>query len=135
MNRERFETLLAAYGADPKRWPAEERAAAKAFNPDLAGEARSIDALLDIAREAPQTNPGLASKIMNAAPRKAARTSFAFDRRAALALAACAVVGVVVGYGSGRLAPVGEDPDAALMTALEMSFEGPWDVTSGGEGG
>ena len=33
MDRERFEHLLAAYGGDFRRWPAEDRAAAGAMSP------------------------------------------------------------------------------------------------------
>ena len=52
MDLNRFETLVAAYGATPSRWPEEERDAAEAFARDhpragaLLAEADSIDALL-----------------------------------------------------------------------------------------
>lgn len=53
MTFERLTEILDAYGADPARWPADERAAARAFaakDPRAAGaldEARRLDNLLD----------------------------------------------------------------------------------------
>ena len=54
MTDERFFQILEAYGADPARWPADERAEAEAFaldHPDLMADAaqseRDLDALLD----------------------------------------------------------------------------------------
>lgn len=134
MNRERFEQVLAAYGADPQRWPEGERGALEAYaaaNADAAAllvEAREIDALLDVTREPLAPNPQLASRILNAAPRKAART-LSFDTRARWALAACALLGVVAGFGGGRLAPSAstEDTEAMALAALDAAFsEAAW---------
>ncbi len=50
MNPERFATLIEAYGAEPSRWPADERAAALGFvdhNPELAVPLLRAAALLD----------------------------------------------------------------------------------------
>lgn len=50
MSPERFATLIDAYGAEPSRWPADERAAALAFidhNPELAGPLLRAAAWLD----------------------------------------------------------------------------------------
>ena len=129
MNRERFEQVLAAYGADPKRWPADERAALEAYaaaNADAAmslADARDIDAILDQAREPLAPNAQLASRILNAAPRKALRT-VSFDARARWALAACALLGVIAGYGGGRFAPSAssEDTEAMALAALDAAF-------------
>jgi len=59
VNEERFKTLLDAYGADPARWPQEEREAALAWQRDNSviaqswiDEALAIDALLDTVSEA-----------------------------------------------------------------------------------
>ena len=52
MDPQRFEALIAAYGATPARWPEEERMAAEAFARNdpraasLLAEADTIDALL-----------------------------------------------------------------------------------------
>ena len=48
MNAERLDQILEMYGADPKRWPAEERAAAEALlasgvGVDALAEARALD--------------------------------------------------------------------------------------------
>lgn len=125
MDRARFEALLAAYGADVNRWPDGERADAQAFVvahgdkvDDARQEAREIDAMLAHASGTPNTN-ALAARILAAAPRRAE----VFDRRALLALAACAVFGVVLGYGGGLLAPAPLEDDSYFA----MAFEAPGD--------
>lgn len=128
MNRERFAQLLEAYGADLKRFPAAERTDAEAYLAAHAAEAaaalaeaRALDAMLEAAREAPASNPALASQIMNTAPRRHVRAA-SFDRRTGWALAACAVFGVALGYGGGLLAPAVQDPDSVILAALEATF-------------
>lgn len=127
MDRERFAYLLDAYGADFRRWPAEARAQAAAFAAQdaeaaaLIGEARKLDAVLDGARDEAGPSADLAARILAAAPR-AKRP--AFDRRAMLALAACAVFGVLIGYGGGMLAPAPAEDDSYFSMAFEApSFE------------
>jgi hypothetical protein len=125
MDRERFAHLLDAYGGDFKRWPAEERASAAAFAAQdadaarLLAEARALDAALDAGRETAAPSPDLAARILAQAPRPERR---AFDRRALIALAACAVFGVVIGYGGGLLAPAPEEDDAYFTMAFEAPF-------------
>lgn len=120
MDRERFEHLLAAYGGDIGRWPAEERASAAIFaaqNADAAAalkEAEALDRALDQTGGEPDT-AALAERILAHAP----RAKPWLDRRAALALAACAVFGVVLGYGGGRLAPAADVDDAYFAAAFE----------------
>ncbi len=131
MDRKRFEQVLDAYGADPKRWPEAERAEADAFraaHPDIAdalvAQARTLDGLLDTARDPARDTSLLAARILKQAPvAPAARSNFL---RPAIALAACAVFGIVLGFGGGMLAPHGESADAALTAAF-----GDW---GGGEG-
>jgi ferric-dicitrate binding protein FerR (iron transport regulator) len=123
MDRERFEVLLDAYGADFQRWPAEARAAGEAFaaqNAEAAAllrEAQALDRALGLAADAPDTS-ALAARILADAPRR--RT--AFNTRAALALAACAVFGVVLGYGGGMLAPLADQDDGYFTAAFEAPF-------------
>lgn len=75
MDLNRFETLVAAYGATPSRWPEEERDAAEAFargDPRAAAllaEADSIDALL-FAHKAAEPSRTLRTMVIEAAPRK-----------------------------------------------------------------
>jgi hypothetical protein len=50
MTEERFLQLVGAYGADPSRWPADERAAASAYlaaNPELVAACVTAEAELD----------------------------------------------------------------------------------------
>lgn len=128
MDRERFATLLDAYGADFRRWPAETRAAGVAFAAQdaeaatLMADARKLDAMLDGAREVEAPSDALADRIMAFAPRVVRP---AFDRRAMLALAACAVFGIVLGYGAGLLAPAPIEDDSYFSMAFEapLAFE------------
>lgn len=124
MDRERFEHLLEAYGADFRRWPAETRADAVAYaaqNADAAAavtEAQAMDQVLAAARLEPAPSPDLAARILAQAP----RSQRGFDRRALLALAACAVFGVVLGYGGGLLAPPPLEDDVYFTMAFEAPF-------------
>lgn len=124
MNRERFEQLLEAYGADSARWPAADRAAAAEFAARHAGElagalddARALDAALATTRGGAIETSALAAKVLAGAPRR--RTPF--DRRAVWALAACAVFGVAIGYGGGLLAPPADTDEGYFA----MAFEAP----------
>lgn len=126
MDRTRFESLAAAYGADFQRWPANERAAAAAYAgaheaeaAAVLAEARASDAMLDAGRVAEPDTGLLAARILAQAPK---RRDAGFDRRAMLALAACAVFGVLLGYGGGLLAPPMETDDAAFAAAFEAPF-------------
>lgn len=125
MDRERFEALLDAYGADFHRWPAETRAAAASYAAQsadaaaLLDEARKLDAVLDTARATPAPSPDLVARILAQAPRP---QRAAFDRRAMFALAACAVFGVVLGYGGGLLAPPAPEDDSYFAMAFEAPF-------------
>jgi ferric-dicitrate binding protein FerR (iron transport regulator) len=119
MNRERFDHLLAAYGGDFSRWPAEERAAAAIFvaqDAEAAAALREAQALdRALGRNETSDTSALAARILAQAPR--ARPWL--DRRAALALAACAVFGIVLGYGGGMLAPAPDVDDAYFAAAFE----------------
>jgi hypothetical protein len=128
--------LLDAFGADLRRWPADERAAAEAFATQHAGEmavslaaARALDGVLEDARAAEPPSPALTSRILMAAPRARARTQ-GFDRRAGWALAACALLGVMLGFSGGLLAPVAGADDAYFSVA----FEAPSASLPGDEG-
>lgn len=75
MNARRLAELLDVYGADPQRWPEDERAAAEtllATSPELrarAETAASLDALLDAAPAAPAPSAALRDRILASAPR------------------------------------------------------------------
>lgn len=125
MDRERFTELLDAYGADFRRWPAETRAEAAACAAQdaeaaaLIAEARRLDAALDAARDEAQPSADLAVRILAQAPRA---QRLALDRSAMLALAACAVSGVVLGYGGGLFAPPPVEDEAFFTMAFEAPF-------------
>ncbi len=134
MDRQRFEHLLEAYGADFVRWPAEERAAGAAYAAANAGEvaallddARAIDAALDT-RRAPADAPELLAARILAAHKKQRSV---VDWRAVAALAACAVFGVVIGYGGGLMAPVADDEAAYFASTFETPT---YDLEEGEEG-
>jgi len=126
MDRQRFEVLLDAYGADFARWPAEERDSGAAFAAAHAGvlaaalaEARALDAALRLAQENAPDVALLERRILAKAPR-----ADGIDRRAGWALAACVLLGIVLGYGAGLSAPVA-DGDHYLELALEAPFGMP----------
>ena len=110
MTAERFNELIAAYGADARRWPADERAAADAFmaaEPDVAraalAEADAIDALLH-ASATPRVSAALRDRVIASAAGaglKARREGRRWLDRLGLALgagwAAAACAGVVAG--------------------------------------
>lgn len=121
MDRERFEYLLAAYGGDLSRWPADARAGAAALAAQDAAAARALkeagalDRALDSAQDAARDTSVLAARILAQAPVQKPWV----DRRALMALAACALFGVVLGYGGGLLAPVSASEDAYFAAAFE----------------
>ena len=124
MERQRFNTIVAAYGADPKRWPKAERESAlqlmRAEAIDLS-EARALDALLDLAAPTPAPSDLLTRRVLRAAPKSTFRPA-----RLGWAVAATALIGALVGYGAGAVAPAGHgDSDEVLALAL--------DPLSGGE--
>jgi len=75
MDLNRFETLVAAYGATPSRWPEEERAAAEAFAradrraTALLSEADTIDTLL-FAHKVAEPSRTLRTMVIEGAPTK-----------------------------------------------------------------
>lgn len=111
---DRLRSLIDAYGAEPARWPADERAAALLLLANSA-EARAyaqdagvLDAMLDRAPLRPTVTvdpAALAAKITRAPNRRAAaratwsrRPVFGFGWPNLAALAAAAIVGFVVGW-------------------------------------
>ena len=110
MTAERFNALIAAYGADARRWPENERAAAQAFmaaQPAAAraalAEADSIDALLQ-STPVPQVSQALRDRVVASATTaglKARKHGLLWLDRLALAFgagwAAAACAGVAAG--------------------------------------
>ena len=128
----RFETLVAAYGATPSRWPEAERAAAEAFARDdpraraLLAEADSIDALL-FAHKAPQPSATLRAMVIEAAPRKRRLAGRARLWWSGLALAMAGASGMLAGSAAtAALEPVSANVQMYVheeMPALDYSAE------------
>jgi hypothetical protein len=106
MTLARLAELLDAYGAEPTRWPAAERAAAEALlasdprGAELQRAARSLDERLDMV-EVSEPSAHLQARVLEIPIRHAAapvRVMFAGWRLAAVALLPCAL-----GFASGAL--------------------------------
>ena len=126
MDRARFEYLLDAYGADFRRWPPQERDAAVAFAranvealAPLLNAARTLDAKLNWATDAPPASSDLINRIMAAASRARPAPPRKFAPAAGWALAACTLLGVLIGYGGGALAAPSADQDDYFTAAFE----------------
>lgn len=137
MDRKRFEHLLDAYGADFRRWPEAERASAAAFAvaraDELAApiaEARALDAAFAAGAAAAAFDPALSARILAAAPKaRPAPRRQGFAPLAGWALAACAMMGVLLGYGAGAMAQPSDDG-----SYFAAAFEAPADAPPGDEG-
>lgn len=136
MDHRRLEQLIAAYGAEPARWPSAERVAAEALALGLdLGPERALDAALDaFAVEAPSL--ALRQRILGHAPQsrlaRAWRPSGAFWLSGASLAAACAV-GVVFGVSlggamAGSAAQVDRDAEASSPFGAVTVFSSPIDV-------
>jgi hypothetical protein len=138
MTLDRLKELLDAYGADPDRWPLEERMAmldllarSEAAR-DLAAQAAALDSLLD---QAPLPIPStaaaeaLAARIMRRLPARLAaragaklRPAFGWPNWAALA--AAAVAGLVIGWSSLGVGPgLAAGPELADVLASPAALE------------
>ena len=110
MTAERFLALVAAYGADRRRWPEGERAAAEAFaaaRSDIAGpalaEADAVDALLHRS-PTPQVSMALRDRVLAAAASagdKAGRAGRVWIDRLSLAFGAGWAVATCAGVVAG----------------------------------
>jgi hypothetical protein len=139
MNRERMTTILAAYGAAPARWPDAERAAALAWADahaeDFALIARAeaaLDSMLALDRRDVGDDVALFARIVASAPDGEGGGDVvrpAFGRREAphgfwrqaTALAACAVLGLAIGFANAPAADdAGHEMDAAFGAAFQM---------------
>jgi hypothetical protein len=130
--------LLDAYGADFERWPRDERAAGLAFAQDkseaaapLLGAAQALDAKLNWARSQVAPSAALSARILAAAPRASSAKRAPNLAPAGWALAACALLGVLIGYGGGALAAPAADQDEYFAAA----FEAPPAIIDAGDPG
>jgi hypothetical protein len=128
----RLREVLAAYGAAPRRWPAEERSdaerllASSAEAKILSREAAALDALLDQApRPAlPRIEAAALAAGISARPQAPARRRLQdMIWLRAVGLAAAALIGFVV--GTTQLADLGEQP-AASPAPIDVAEISPW---------
>jgi hypothetical protein len=139
----RFRRLIAAYGADPARWPPGQRAGAEALlagSPTaraLLAEAQAFDSLL-MADPTPPADEQLAAAIIaraTAAPQErapaiAAGRAIALDWSLsrlwpqAVGLAAAAVLGFVIGWTDLLPADFGGDDTIDLSDMIDGGVDG-----------
>lgn len=131
MTPERFQTIVAAYGADPRRWPDKERAAAEAWAELHPGEADAalagsagLDAWLAAHTVAPPDNVFIERVVATAPVRHPAR------QRARLWWQGAAFAGIGLAGGlAGAFAVsffvlTGTPPAAHDASYLTSSFDG-----------
>lgn len=146
MNRDRMQAILDAYGVDAKRWPEDERVAAQAWSEShaedfatMAREAAALDAVLAFDVRDGVDDAALAARVLamragdNVVTGNFTRHSAANDWwRPAAALAACAVLGLAIGFtGAPRGDDIAMDIDAAFGAAFDMQAVGAGDGAGG----
>ena len=139
MTEDRIKELAEAYGADPRRWPDAERAAAKAFLDEnraradrLLFDARQIDFALDTAPR-PLVSEALRAKVLAAAEdgRKRPSGVFGWLRRpggklvwaSGFGWAAAACAGVVFGLATNHQTDTVRQADAVLYQASLVGLD------------
>lgn len=136
MTSERFLALIAAWGADARRWPEDERAAAQAFaaaHPETVraalAEADSVDALLHLSH-APRPSMALRDRVIASAAGaglKARREGRRWLDRLTLALGAgwtaAACAGVAAGVMMTTHLTADAQADAVLYQASLMGVD------------
>ncbi len=130
MTAERFLALVAAYGADRRRWPEGERSAAEAFaaaRVDIAypalGEADAVDALLRHS-PTPQASMALRDRVLAAAASdggKAGRAGRVWIDRLSLAFGAGWAVATCAGVIAGVMLTSHLTADAQADAVLYQS--------------
>ncbi len=117
----RLERVLEAYGAEPERWPADERAGLEALLAqsgrarDLRDAAARLDALLDAAGDVPPPGPELADRVLDRAPPERA-TTHRWRWASVVPLAAAAVLALYVTRTPEPAPPAPVEPSAAATT-------------------
>ena len=134
MNRDRFLAILEAYGSEPRRWPAEERAAAAAYAQDDPEAARALraaaflDGVLDESRPlAP--SPAMRRRVAEAAPQRVRRRSPLRWLAPGVGLAAAGVAGLV--FGASLQPPSDMQPDQVLADADAYEILGGVEAAEG----
>lgn len=140
MTLERMIAILNAYGREPRRWPLGERAVALAFletHPtELTAAMAAADDLDRLLADAPRDDSGATLQRAEEAAIEAfahgpgagnvVHVAFVSRRgwvQACAALAACAVLGVMIGYANGGDAAFGDDV-ASIDAAFDFAVDG-----------
>jgi hypothetical protein len=147
MNQDQFQRMIAAYGAEPARWPSAERAEAAQYLAEHAGASAlmaaegALDDVLD-AWPAPEVSHALRERILAAAPVNrpaAARPVRAWSRLwlsgagLAAACAAGAVAGAtLIGPSLANAFPNDRAEAGGLLSDGVSAFGAPLDVGAGG---
>lgn len=136
MDMARFGEIVEAYGADPGRWPPDERAAAESL---LAGsdearqlnaDAAALDTLMNLS-SAPTPSPELTAQVLAAAGRRRWRDElvalwpFETIWRPASGFAMAAAVGIVLGAAipEAILPDIGETDMIGEVESLAFGFD------------
>lgn len=135
--QDRLARLVAAYGADPARWPEQDRGLAALLDPAMAGEARALDALL--AQTPPPAPPSAAliGQIMDGAPAASEPWwRMVWPQTPKWAPAAALSVALLAGFGTGALVPAqGIDDDTLELAYAEeidmLILSSPYDDAEG----
>lgn len=127
MTEHRFFQILEAYGTDPARWPADERAAAEAFARAHAEQAGAVmraesalDDLLDQLAEPARDDAFLERRLLAGLPVPAASRWMA-----PTAVAAALLLGVCLGFASGALTGDYSTDDVLYADAF-TGYEEDW---------
>lgn len=131
MDKERFEAIVSAYGAAPRRWPEAERAAAEQFARDNEGalaEASRLDGVLDLAAENVDVALPAARIVKRFVSRRTMRSLTSPASPSFWAMAASALIGIALGFSAGATAPVSA-ASAEPLQALSSAFVSPFDAT------
>lgn len=138
MNRARMEAILEAYGATVARWPEGERAAAQRWAAENAADyaamargAQALDDALSFDVRDGVDDEALAARVLAMRSSTVVAGDFGKRRaandwwRPAAALAACAVLGLAIGFtGAPQRDDIAMDLDAAFGAAFDMPAAG-----------
>lgn len=127
MTPERFRQIIAAYGAEPQRWPDVERNAAQAFvsgNSEaqaMLEQEASLDRVLGAYRVAPAGSALVGAIVASARPRR--RLSWTLIGKG-LGLAGAGLAGAVAGaflmMAHAPSVPVTDDDDGPILTSFDV---------------
>jgi anti-sigma factor RsiW len=130
MSHARFEAILDAYGADPRRWPDAERAAARDFSQAdaraaaLLASAARLDGLIELPAHAPASDALREAIVASAKTRRSRAPLWWAGAGLGAALAGAAAGALTVGVlAPGAAAEFSADQALAAATAFDTFQE------------